>query len=234
MTSSTINWPSADSHHGQLELESVSGAGSLGPEPFLDPTASAVDSDLGPWTEVGPRSRLLEMTLGDYSYVMSDCQVERATLGKFCSIASHVRIGPGNHPTWRPSQHHFSYRSSQYGLGSDDADFFDWRRSHPVVIGHDVWVGHGAVVLAGVRIGTGAVIGAGAVVTRDVPEYMIAAGVPAAPLRERFSEDIRQALLRIRWWDWPREQLQKALEDFRQPDVRSFIATYDPGVSAES
>jgi acetyltransferase-like isoleucine patch superfamily enzyme len=59
---------------------------------------------------------------------------------------------------------------------------FDGR---PVSIGDDVWIGGHVTVLKGVNIGTGAVIGANAVVNKDVPEYCIAAGVPARVLRER-------------------------------------------------
>jgi acetyltransferase-like isoleucine patch superfamily enzyme len=47
------------------------------------------------------------------------------------------------------------------------------------VVESNVWIGHGCTVLGGVRIGSGAIIGAGAVVTRDVPPYTIATGVPA-------------------------------------------------------
>jgi acetyltransferase-like isoleucine patch superfamily enzyme len=49
----------------------------------------------------------------------------------------------------------------------------------------DVWLGLGVAVLEGVRIGRGAVIGAGAVVTRDIPAYAIAIGVPARVVRFR-------------------------------------------------
>lgn len=49
----------------------------------------------------------------------------------------------------------------------------------PIVIEHDAWIGAHVTVLHGVRIGQGAVIGAGAVVTRDIPPYAIAVGVPA-------------------------------------------------------
>ena len=54
-----------------------------------------------------------------------------------------------------------------------------------IVIGNDVWIGFNVVILDGVHIGHGAVIGAGAVVTRDIPDYAIAAGVPARVLRSR-------------------------------------------------
>ena len=55
----------------------------------------------------------------------------------------------------------------------------------PVRIGPDVWLGRGATVLRGVDIGRGSVIGANAVVTRDIPPYSVAVGVPARVVRSR-------------------------------------------------
>lgn len=49
----------------------------------------------------------------------------------------------------------------------------------PVEIGSDVWIGSRVIILPGVKIGHGAIVGSGAVVTKDVPEFSIAAGVPA-------------------------------------------------------
>lgn len=54
-------------------------------------------------------------------------------------------------------------------------------------IGRDTWLGAGVKVMKGVTIGDGAIIGAGAVVTRDIPPYTIAAGIPAKVIRERKS-----------------------------------------------
>lgn len=48
-----------------------------------------------------------------------------------------------------------------------------------IVIGDNVWIGEKAAILAGVTIGEGAIIGANAVVTKNIPPYSIAAGIPA-------------------------------------------------------
>jgi phosphonate metabolism protein (transferase hexapeptide repeat family) len=152
----------------------MSGAGSkaaLCETPTIHPEAQVSDCELGAWTEVGRGTVMKSAQMGDYSYITQHCHVVWTTIGKFCSIANQTRINPGNHPTWRAVQHHSVYRSEAYGLGADDRDFFDWRKSDWVTIGHDVWLGHGVTVTAGVTIGTGAVIGAGAVVTRDVAPY---------------------------------------------------------------
>ena len=55
----------------------------------------------------------------------------------------------------------------------------------PVSIGDDCWIGRRAIIMPGVKIGTGCIIGAGAVVTKDVPDYSIAGGVPAKVLKNR-------------------------------------------------
>jgi hypothetical protein len=198
----------------------------LSPQPTVHPTAELTDSRLGTWTEVGRRSVLIESSLDDYSYVMDDCHLMYTRVGKFASIANQVRLNPSNHPTWRPSQHHFTYRSAWYGLGPEDEELFAWRRSSPVELGHDVWVGHGAVVMPGVRIGTGAVIGARAVVTKDVPDYGVAVGVPAKVIRLRFSQTEIQGLRHLAWWDWSHELLAQALPDFRALSIQAFLAKY--------
>jgi hypothetical protein len=199
----------------------------LSQAPTIHPTASVTHSSLGAWTQIAEGVHFMDSSLGEYSYIMQHAQVNFARIGKFCSIASFVRLNPGNHPLERPTSHHMTYRARMYGLSDeDDEEFFAWRRAHPVNIGHDVWIGHAATVMPGVTVGNGAVIGAGAVVTRDVPPYMIAVGVPAKILRPRFEREVIERLEATRWWDWSRTELEARFEDFR--DLNAFLEKYAP------
>jgi phosphonate metabolism protein (transferase hexapeptide repeat family) len=200
----------------------------LGLEPAVHPTAQISGGRLGRYTEVGARTRLRETSLDDYSYIVEDGQADDTTIGKFCSIASHVRINPGNHPMERASQSHITYRASAYWPGeADEAAFFAGRRALPVSIGHDVWIGHGAVILPGRRIGTGAVVGAGTILTRDVAPYTIVVGNPGRVVRRRFPEAIAERLQALAWWDWDHARLRRALPDFRALSIDAFLERYE-------
>ncbi len=92
------------------------------------------------------------------------------------------------------------------------------------IIGNDVWIGHDAKIMPGVTVGDGVIIGAGAVVASDVLPYAIVAGNPAQVVRMRFEHDVVQALLEIRWWDWPIETIEEnvsAIGAAKLSDLRS-------------
>jgi serine acetyltransferase len=71
------------------------------------------------------------------------------------------------------------------------------------------------------------VIASGAVVTKDVPPYMIMAGLPATPLRPRFEARVADRLLALAWWDWSHEALREALPDFRALQAEAFLEKYN-------
>ena len=194
----------------------------LGTAPDIHRTASVRDTRFGVYCEVGARTKVAESSFGDFSYVVNDSDIIYTDIGKFCSIAAHTRINPGNHPVERVAMNHFTYRSSAYGLGDDDPAFFDWRRESRCTIGHDVWIGHGAIILAGRTVGTGAVVGAGAIVTKDVPPFAIVVGNPARLVRYRFTPDQVARLEALAWWDWPHDRLKTAMPDFRRLSIDAF------------
>jgi len=195
--------------------------------PFLHAGARVIRSRIGSWTEIGSNTLIVESTIGDYTYDDGDVSIACSQVGRYCSIANRVRINPGNHPRDRVTQHHLTYRRVQFGLDTtDDEEFFQWRRAHPCTIGHDVWIGHAAVILPGVTVGTGAVVGAGAVVTHDVEPYQVVAGVPARPIRYRFSREVIERILATSWWEWTRPQLEERWRDLCS--VERFLEEYAP------
>lgn len=191
----------------------------------IDETSKVIKSVLGKWVVIGPQNTILESEIGDFSYTSGSNEIIYSKIGKFCSIASHVCLNPGNHPMGRVTQHHMTYRRVSYGMGeTDDEEFFGWRKAHEVVIGHDVWIGHGAIVLPGVKIGSGAAIGAGAVVTKDVEPYAVAVGVPAKMIKKRFSEEVIAELLEVSWWDWSYNEIKERFVDLN--DISLFLEKY--------
>jgi acetyltransferase-like isoleucine patch superfamily enzyme len=98
-----------------------------------------------------------------------------------------------------------------------------------IVVGSDTWVTNGCTVMSGVTIGDGAVVGTKAVVAKDVRPYAIVAGNPAKEIRRRFSDEQVEALLRIKWWDWPTELVKERVAALSSPDIDAFIAQFDPG-----
>lgn len=196
--------------------------------PFLHPGTQIANCHFGHYCEIGRGSRVLHSSFGDYSYCDQMADIANTTIGKFANIAAMTRIGPTDHPMTTASLHHFLYRSEYYwDDATPDPDFFAARAARRTVIGHDTWIGHGAIVKPDVTIGHGAIVAAGAVVTRDVADWIIVAGCPAQPLRERFAPDIGARLLALAWWDWDHDRLRRALPEFRKLPVATFLDRYE-------
>ena len=146
---------------------------------------------------------------------------ERLAIGKFCSIACGAKFlfNSANHTLGSLSTYPFPIFFEEWDLPVEDIPRA-WDNHGDIVVGNDVWIGYEAVILAGVTIGDGAVVGARAVVTRDVPPYTIVGGVPAKPIRKRFSDGVIQRLLELKWWDWPEERIAANLEAIQSGDIQ--------------
>lgn len=133
---------------------------------------------------------------------------DKLIIGKFCSIGCGAKFlfNSANHTLSSLSTYPFPIFFEEWGLEHENvADA--WDNKGDIVIGNDVWIGYEAVILAGVTIGDGAIIGTRALVTRDVPPYTIIGGIPAKPIKKRFSEQTILSLLEIKWWNWSREKI---------------------------
>lgn len=133
-------------------------------------------------------------------------------IGKFCSIACGAKFlfNSANHTLSSLSTYPFPLFFEEWGLEKRNVAA-SWDNKGDIVIGNDVWIGYEAVIMAGVTIGDGAIIGARAVVTKDVPPYMVAGGIPAKPIKKRYPEETIAALSELKWWDWPEERIAQNL-----------------------
>lgn len=150
-------------------------------------------------------SKIGKMTsIGRYS------KITYSEIGSYCAISWDTTINAISHP-----HNHLTVSAFPYvpyvGRFVKERN----QKHQTVVIGHDVWVGANAVVMPGVRIGNGAVIAATAVVTKDVPDYAIVAGVPAKIIKYRFNEKVIRELLKIRWWNLPRQIIKENINLFQ-------------------
>ncbi|ROL61754.1 antibiotic acetyltransferase [Bacteroidetes/Chlorobi group bacterium ChocPot_Mid] len=162
--------------------------------------------------------------IGKYSYIAPYSNISETSIGKFCSIGPNFFCGWGIHPTNGLSTSPMFYSTlKQNGFTLSKVDKIQERKK--ISIGNDVFIGANVTVLDGVTIGDGAIIGAGAVVSKDIPPYAIAVGVPIKVTRYRFNDEQISKLLKIKWWDFSDENLKDVEILFF--DIDKFIEKYE-------
>lgn len=196
---------------------------SVGEQSELGDFSRITSSKLKGYNRIGRSSLVYHSTVGEYSYCGANDVIMHSSLGKFCSISWNVTIGPANHDYRLLTTHDFLYNDYCGIKPIEVAPAYD-RFTRKTRIGNDVWVGVGAVIVNGVSIGDGAVIGANAVVTKDVPPYAIVAGVPAKVIRYRFKEKMIEELLKLEWWNLPKEVIHDNYSIFSTPPDDTTLA----------
>ncbi len=194
----------------------------LGVNVGLDAHAEIYGSTIGDHVRVQARCHLNQVRLGRCSYVARETHLDDVRCGSFVSIGPRGLFGLGEHPAnFCTTSPVFYSTRGQCGRTFAAASAFVERR--PIQIGHDVWIGAQVFVRDGVIIGDGAIVAAGAVVTKDVPAYAIVGGVPASSIRFRFSAEVIERLLDLRWWFWDEPRLRAARPFLASPDIHAFL-----------
>lgn len=116
------------------------------------------------------------------NYNCTILDVAKVKIGDNCQLAPNVAIYTAGHPV------HPDTRNTMYEYGIE------------IVIGDNVWIGGNTVICPGVHIGNNVVIGAGSVVTKDIPEWCIAAGNPCRVIR-KITEADRKLYFKNREFD---------------------------------
>ena len=159
------------------------------------------------------------MTLGRHSYFLGTDKGDNTIIGNFSSIAGGTYIHGADNHAWVKNNRLVS-TCDQYFRG----EYISGYKKGDVRIGNDVWIGEDTQILNGVTIGDGAIIGAHAVIAKDVPPYAVVVGNPGRVVKYRFSEDIIEQLLKIKWWDWEERKVSEAREYF--DDIDKFVERF--------
>lgn len=178
---------------------------------------------------LGNGCNISSSTLGYGTYIGPNSTIMKAKIGRFSSIGPKVNCIFGNHPSKTFVSTHpafFSTRKqagftfTQKQLFDEFAPPFDTEGKHTILIGNDVWIGEEVSILDGVKIGDGAIVAAKAMVVKDVEPYTIVGGVPAKPIKKRFSDERISFLLDFKWWNKDIEWIKENAGQFA--DISKF------------
>jgi len=177
----------------------------------IAPFVEIIDSEFEDEVRCATHASIRHSRIGFLTAIGRYTKLNHAIIGRFCAISWDTTVGATSHPRDHLTTSAFPYVPYVGNFVHERTQEYVKTR-----VGHDVWIGCNAVVLPGVRIGDGVIVGAGSVVTSDLPDYAIAVGTPARVVKLRFSEPVIERLRALRWWDWPRERIQRNISLFQR------------------
>ncbi|MBR6030660.1 MAG: CatB-related O-acetyltransferase [Bacteroidaceae bacterium] len=176
-------------------------------------------SSITKYTSLQRKAKLMHSHVGRHSRICINTELFNTTVGNFSIIARNCVVGLGAHPTNTLSPHSIFYKKKRWKWHDEWCRDTGFRESDkPITIGNGVWIGMRCLILDGVTIGDGAIVAAGAVVTKDVPPFAVVGGVPAKVLKYRFSPEMIERLLEIKWWNLPDEEITRTKDLFHIPN----------------
>jgi acetyltransferase-like isoleucine patch superfamily enzyme len=168
------------------------------------------------------------MSIGKYTHgspnvyrANNDDDVE-LVIGNFCFISDNVNIylGGSDRSKW-VTAYPFGH------IHTEKFNNFNWvynsKRKGDVIIGNDVWIGANVVILSGVNIGDGSVILNNSHVVKDIEPYSIVGGNPAKKIKNRFTPEQIEKLLKIKWWYWDDEMINQYISLLCNENIEDFI-----------
>ena len=164
--------------------------------------------------KVNRGAKLYNSTVGSFSYIGPKSEIIFTDIAKYCSIADNCSIG-------LPSHSMKNISTSPIFTAKKNGTKYSWVEKNKkseylrTIIGNDVWIGTRVMIMGGIKIGNGAIIGAGSIVTKDIPDYAIAVGVPAIVIKTRFEKQIIEKLSEIKWWDKSEEKIKENINIFQ-------------------
>lgn len=168
----------------------------------------------------------MDTSIGNFTRINHSSHLGGCAIGSFVACGGRLVV--------RSSDHYTCYANMQ-----------DWTQSKlirseikvagkkkgRVQIKSASWIGDSVIILPGGSIGFGAVVGAGSVVTKPVPDFAVAVGIPARVIKYRFPSHSIQFLLETRWWDWSPEKIRKN-KAFFEIDFTKVLPCELPGILA--
>lgn len=176
----------------------------------------------------------MPLEIGEYSYVhkydeIGDLPNMKTVIGKFSSVHSFTVVGWAcyGHYIGEVSHYPFGFRNPELTFFSDEFQRDSFSKVDKInnitTIGNDVWIGSNVIIKCGVKIGDGSVLAFNSNITKDVEPYSIVGGNPAKILKKKYSDDVIEKMLSIKWWNWEPEKIKLHSKYFYDEPIISFV-----------